>query len=122
MRAGGRRAVDRRRIVVFDRYPPSLILLSAVVLMLSLLDAVFTLILIAQGAQELNPVMNYFLSRGPHLFLVVKYGLTALSVLIVVVAHEAILSRYRAGVGILPVFAALFGAVVVWELYLLSRL
>lgn len=117
-----RRIEDRKRIVIFDRYRPSLILFAFVILGLSLLDALLTLTLIAKGAQELNPVMKYYLTHGPQIFLLVKYGLTALSVLIVIVSHEIITTRYRLCIGILPAFAILFSAVVVWECYLLSNL
>lgn len=120
MRESSRRAEDRKRIVAFDRYGPPLIFAIGFVLALSLLDAVLTLILIAQGATELNPVMHYFLSHGPELFLIVKYGLTAFSVMIIVIAREPISTRYRFSTGILHLFSAFFGGVVIWEIYLLS--
>jgi hypothetical protein len=119
LRESSRRAEDRNRIVVMDRYKPSLIFFTIIVLSLSLLDAVLTLTLLAQGASELNPVMNYYLNHGPQVFLIVKYGLTALSVLIIVVGHEVLTNRYRFCYGILPLFASFFGCVVIWELYLL---
>lgn len=121
-RTSVRRVAERDRIVVFDRYRPSLVVLALVVLGLSLLDALLTLTLIAQGAQELNPVMRYYLTHGPQVFLLVKYGMTALSVLIIVVAHETITTRYRLCAGLLPTCAATFGAVVLWEVYLLSTI
>jgi hypothetical protein len=120
IRESVRRAEDRKRIVFMDRYKPSLLIGTMIILSLSLLDALFTLILIEQGASELNPVMRYYLSHGPQVFLLVKYGLTAFSVFIIVVAHENITHRYRLSAGIFPLFAALFGGVVIWELYLLS--
>lgn len=121
-RASVRRVAERDRIVVFDRYRPSLVILALTVLGLSLLDALLTLTLIAQGAQELNPVMRYYLTHGPRVFLLVKYGMTALSVLIIVVAYETITTRYRLCAGLLPICAATFGGVVIWEVYLLSTL
>lgn len=121
MRSSVRRAGDRQRIVALDRYQPSLFVGIMVVLCLSLLDAMLTLILIAQGASELNPVMRYYLSHGPQVFLLAKYGLTALSVLIIVLLKESLITRYRIGTGmLLHVFAAFFGSVVIWEFYLLS--
>lgn len=120
MRESSRRAEDRRRIVTFDRYNPPLLLAIILVLGLSLLDALLTLILIAQGATELNPVMRYCLSHGPQIFLLVKYGLTAIPVMIIVIAKEPIGARYRLSTGILHIFAAFFGGVVIWEFYLLS--
>jgi hypothetical protein len=120
MREYARRAEDRQRIITFDRYPRPLLTAIIVVLSLSLLDAFLTLILIAQGATELNPVMHYFLGHGPQIFLLVKYGLTVLSVMIIVIAKEPISARYRLSTAILHAFAAFFGGVVIWEFYLLS--
>lgn len=120
MREYTRRAEDRKRIIAFDRYPRPLLVAIIVVLSLSLLDALLTLILIAQGATELNPVMKYCLSHGTQMFLLVKYSLTALSVMIIVIAKEPISARYRISTEIIHVFAAFFGGVVIWEVYLLS--
>jgi hypothetical protein len=120
-RETGRRSADRKRIVAFDRYRPSLMVAAMVVLGLSLLDALFTLVLLSQGAREINPVMRYFIDHhGPRVFIIVKYGLTALSVLIVILCNEAIAERYRRLTGLLPIFAAVFGGVVIWQLFLLS--
>ena len=120
IREYARRAEDRQRIIAFDRYPRPLLIVIIVVLLLSLLDALLTLLLIAQGASELNPVMHYYLGHGPQIFLLVKYGLTVLSVMIIVIAKEPISARYRISTGILHAFAAFFGGVVIWEFYLLS--
>ena len=120
-RESGRRAEDRQRIIVLDRYSPSLFVGVIIVLSLSLLDALLTLILLSQGAKELNPVMDYYLSHGPQVFLFVKYGLTALSVLIIVLLKDVLATRYRLGTSsILHLFAAGFGSVVIWQCYLLS--
>ena len=119
-RAHARREEDRQRIMTFDRYPRPLIIAVLTVLAMSLLDAFLTLILISQGASELNPVMHYFLGHGPEIFLLVKYGLTALSVMIIVIVKEPLKARYRISTGLLHAFSAFFGAVVIWEIYLLS--
>lgn len=120
-RASVRRNEDRQRIVALDLYQPSLFIGIMIVLCLSLLDALLTLLLIAQGARELNPVMRYYLSHGPHVFLLAKYGLTSCSVLIIVLLKESLVTRYRIGAGmLLHVFTAFFGSVVTWELYLLT--
>jgi len=116
-----RRIEDRNCIVIFNRYKPSLFIAIMFVIGLSLLDALLTMILLSQGAKELNPVMRYCLSHGPRVFIFVKYGLTVLSVLIIVFVKEAIAARYQIGTGIfLHIFAALFGSVVIWEFYFCS--
>ena len=120
MREFSRRAEDRMQIRAFDRYPRPMMIAIVIILSLSMLDALLTLILIAQGAAELNPVMNYYLSHGPQIFLLAKYSLTVLPVILVIIAKEPIAFRYRISGKLLHLFAAFFGAVVIWECYLLS--
>ena len=116
-----RRTADSRCLVPLDYYSPSLFIGAVIVLSLSLLDALLTLILLSKGARELNPVMAYYLHHGPHLFLSVKYGLTALAVILIVLLNDALTARFRWGSGILlHLFAACFGSVVIWQFYLLS--
>lgn len=121
LRLASRRAEDRREIVVFDRYRQSLFVSIIIVLSLSLLDALLTLILLSRGAIELNPVMDYYLSHGPEVFLMVKYGLTGFSVLLIVLLNNVLRTRYGLGTKtLLHAFAAVFGSVVIWQFYLLS--
>ena len=116
-----RRVVDRKRPVALDHYSPSLFIGIVIVLSLSLLDAMLTLILLSKGARELNPIMDYYLGHGHHAFLFVKYGLTALAVILIVLLNDALTTRYRWGTGfLLHLFAACFGCVVIWQFYLLS--
>ena len=118
-----RRAEDRNRIIVFDRYKKSLVVAILSILSLSLLDALFTLILISKGAQEVNPVMLYYLNCGTDEFVLVKFGLTLFPLLILLFAKDALITRYHINVSTLfHVFAAFFALVIVWEIYLLSIL
>jgi hypothetical protein len=81
-----------------------------------------TLLLVNEGAQELNPVMTYFLTFGPTNFLIVKYLLTSLSVVIVVLLNHMVIRRVRFPIGdLLQYFAGCFAAVVIWEAFLLVR-
>lgn len=124
---GRRRALqrteDRKRITVLDQYHPSLLISVLVVVGLSLLDAFLTLTLLEKGAVELNPVMRYYINLGPGIFLMVKYGLTALALLIMVVLNPIISVRYRIASSLMfPFCILLFGSVVIWELHLLANL
>jgi len=84
------------------------------------LDALLTLILLSQGAKELNPVMQFYLNYGAREFIYVKYGLTALPMLIFFFVKEALVSRYRIDISMLfHIFGAFFGLVIAWELYLI---
>jgi hypothetical protein len=116
-----RRNDDRNRITVLDYYHPTLLVFIMIVLSLSLLDAAFTLMLLEKGAVELNPVMQFYIALGPVTFVIVKYGLTVLALVIIVVLHAIISARYRFGALILPFCSLAFGSVVIWELYLLAQ-
>ena len=117
-----RRKTDRRRFFLFDYYSPKLFYAIVLVLMLSVTDALLTLWLVDEGARELNPVMAYFLAFGPNIFLLSKYLMTAVSVVIVVLFNYITFQRVRFPIGeLLGVFAGCFAAVVIWETVLLFR-
>jgi len=121
-RCSHRRADDYKRVTVLDQYHPFLLIFTLTVLSLSLLDAVLTLTLLERGALELNPVMRYYITLGHGTFVIVKFGLTALPLIIMVVVHPIISARYRIG-SLMFLFCGLaFGSVVLWELYLLGRI
>ncbi len=123
--AGGRRRRVRRledshRIVLLDRYSPKLLAAILGILVLSLLDAALTLYLVEHGASELNPVMDYFLKKGPLIFTVTKYLLTCIAVLIFLVLANSVVPRSNFKAKRLFPYALLaFGGVVVWELVLI---
>lgn len=117
------RTEDCKRIAVLDHYHPTLLTYVLIVLGLSLLDAALTLALLDKGAVELNPVMRYFINLGPGTFVMVKYGLTALALMIMVVLNAIISVRYRIISSLMFPFCILvFGSVIIWELYLLAKL
>lgn len=117
-----RRKTDRCRLFLFDYYSPKLFIAIVLVLLLSVTDALLTLFLISVGAQELNPVMAYFLKFGPNTFLLSKYLMTAVSVVIVVLLNYITFQRLRFPTGeLLRYFAGCFAAVVIWEAVLLVR-
>lgn len=117
-----RRQADRRKLFLLDYYPPQLFYIIILILFLSVTDAYLTLWLIGEGAMEINPVMAYYLSLGPNIFLAVKYLMTAAAVTIVVLMNYAIarMIPFRFG-QLLKFFAGCFGMVVAWELFLVAR-
>ncbi len=123
--AGGRRRAVRRledshRIVLLDRYSPKLFAAILGILCLSLLDAVLTLYLVEHGSNELNPIMDYFLRKGPLIFTVAKYVLTSIAVIIFLVLANSVVPRsnFRAK-KLFPYALLAFGVVIVWELILI---
>jgi hypothetical protein len=118
-----RRAEDRQRSFYVDRYRQSLFAAIVVILFLSVLDALFTLLLLQHGAVEINPVMAFYIDVGPYAFLAVKYGLTSLGVVFLLLFRNVVLKSLpiRAGALIYAVLAAFLG-VVSWQIYLIGKL
>ena len=105
-----------------DRYQQSLFGVIALILFLSVIDAILTLFLITHGAIELNPVMAFYLDLGPYTFLWVKYALTCVGVMVLLVFHNRFLNSMGIKAGaFLYVALAAFVSVVSWEIYLISR-
>jgi hypothetical protein len=116
-----RRKDDFQKIIVFDTYSNGLAWIVAAILLLSLGDAFFTLYLTSIGATESNPIMAYYLSLGEFTFVFVKYGLTILSVGVVVILPYAIIRYLHMPVRhLLGCFIAVFALVVAWEIYLIN--
>jgi hypothetical protein len=117
-----RRQADQQGFYLLDYYSPKIFYAVTLILLLSVVDALLTLYLISAGAEELNPVMAYFLDIGPNVFMMAKYGITATSVVIVVLLNYVFIQRIRLQLGdLLNYFACCFGAVVVWEFVLIIR-
>ena len=74
-RRGGRRGGEQTRIYV-DRPGPGIIAAGAVVVALSIADAYVTLRILAEGGEEVNPLMRTVLALGHRPFVIVKVGLT----------------------------------------------
>jgi hypothetical protein len=122
-RESGRRYTDRQRPMLADRYQQSLFGVIVLILFLSVIDAILTLFLISHGAIELNPVMAFYLDLGPYTFLWVKYALTCVGLMVLLVFHNRFLNSMgiKAGAFFYVALAA-FVSVVSWELYLISRI
>ena len=88
-----RRQEDRQTSQQVDRYNKKILVLIMFTLVLSILDAVFTLILVEKGAKEVNPFMAYYLNHGPMTFFWIKYLLTCGSVLIVLFIKDCYIFR-----------------------------
>jgi hypothetical protein len=118
-REGIRRRNDRHKFFIFDRYSANLLAAILIILLFSVLDALFTLFLTGNGSDELNPVMAYFLNLNPWAFLSVKYILTCLSVTIILIFHNFYYPKlnFYARHFFLYIVGA-FTMVILWELYL----
>jgi len=117
-RLSNRRRADDQHYLV-DVYDMGLIMVSLAIVLMSCVDAFFTLNLLTLGAIELNVVMDALISSDERAFLYVKLAATSAGVVFLTA-----MARYRV-FGILPVrrllegLCAIYACLIIWELYLL---
>jgi len=105
--------------VFTDWHHPWLFFLAVGIMLLSTVDAFFTLRLIDLGATEINPVMAAMMGEGTLAFAVSKMLLTALSVLtLVFLAKAHVFNRIRTGIALTAAFSV-YCCLVCYEFVLL---
>jgi hypothetical protein len=119
-RRRGARRTDARSLRDLDWHHPQWLAVAILIVVLSCVDAALTLVLLAHGAYEVNPIMAPIVGGSALVFTLVKVGLTAGGVVLLTLA-----ARMRA-FGRIPVsfllYAVLagYGTLIVYELRLLE--
>jgi len=116
-----RRGEDRQRPHRIDRHGSKTLAAILLIVSLSILDAIFTLDLVSHGAEELNPVMAYYLNHGPLVFFGVKYFLTCASIALILLIRDIAKTKLQAKITFVLSMIP-FALVVYWELYLVFSL
>jgi len=117
-RAANRRAGDDQRFMV-DTYDAGLVMVSLAIVLMSCLDAFFTLRLLSMGATEINYFMKELIETDVNTFLRVKLLATCTGVVFLTAT-----ARYRLG-GVIRVrrilegLCGIYACLIVWELFLL---
>ncbi len=111
-----RRKSDRSFLFLVDHFHWTTLLWVLLLIVLSAADGLFTLRLIESGYHESNPVMHYFLSKGPAYFLIAKYVLTATGLPVLVLFSTRGRIRYA-----LPLLVSLYTVLVTYQIVLLQH-
>lgn len=119
-RRSGRRASDQYAII--DWHSPRVLALALTALALCVADGVLTVVLLAHGASEINPVMALFVPHDLGMFAAVKLTLTAVGLCVLVACSRMRLFRAVPGEAFLYVVAGGYIALVIYELEMLSVL
>ncbi len=115
----GRRDGDHDRIFL-DWHEPRVLYLALAIVLMCCADALFTLNLLAIGAEEMNVLMDALITHDVERFLALKIGVTGASVVLLCIAAR------RQFLGVIPVFRVLqffcagYAALIVWELWLFT--
>ncbi len=117
-----RRKEDTRKLFFVDLYSPLSVAVLVFTLCLSIVDAVLTLVLVGHNAEELNPVMDFFLKLGPVQFIMVKFFLTAfgLTTLLILKNYYLWHGRVKAAV-LLFIFPFLYLVLVGYEILIAMK-
>ena len=109
-----RREEDRKRHIYVDQYSLRFFVLLMAILLLGIADAFLTLHHVhVNNAEELNPIMDFFLGVSPELFFNVKYILTALCLTVLCLHKNLPLVKY-----LLCVVFLIYFVIVLNHLYL----
>ena len=105
-----------------DWHHPWLFFLGTGTMLLSCMDAFFTLQLLGRGAVEVNPVMAAVIEKGTLTFAATKMLLTGLGILVLVfLSRLRMFNLMRTGL-ILTVFFSCYACLVCYEFVLLLRI
>jgi len=111
-----RRKEDHDSHFYVDRYSLRSVVIVLATIFLSISDGFFTLHLVSMGAEEVNPIMAFFLQFGVLPFSLVKYFLTAVCLMVFLV-HKNFKMFGR-----IPVKALLIAAFLIYILLILYEL
>ena len=100
-----------------DRYDAKYLVLVASILILCVFDAYFTLKIIHHGGKELNPLMIKFLESAPGTSLFLKYMITVISLVIIVMHKNFILFGKLKAYFFLYVIFFLYLILVLYEVF-----
>ena len=95
-------------------------MVAMAIMLMSCIDAFFTLNLLRLGAEEINYFMYVLINSDTTSFLLGKFSMTAVGVICLVA-----FARFRLGGvvqvrRILELICAMYACLIVWELYLLT--
>lgn len=120
----GRRKLARRsgHSYYLDRYKPTLVLTGLTILLLSSMDALFTLTLLQHGAYEANAFMAHLLNHSNALFVATKISITAAGVLFLMAHSQFRFLRISNGEQALQWLLVPYGILIIYELTMLKVL
>ena len=109
-------------MTALDWHPPKWFAVALLILILSLVDTLLTLVLLDHGAVEVNPMMRYLILEGGRVFALIKLGMTAGCItLLILTTRSRAFGRSPAGL-ILYLTVLIYAGLVTYELWLLDAL
>lgn len=117
-RMHGRRKEDRR-YAILDRFESGVVALAVALMILSVMDSVFTLTLLSRGGTEENPVMNALLQHSLWAFMGFKMLMTGVPAVILAATGNFLLFGRLRSRSLLAILVGMYMGLIVYELGLL---
>lgn len=118
-RSGARRDIEQGAHSYIDLHEPWVFYIAMGAFLLSVTDAFLTLQLMAIGSEELNPMLDYFLSKDVNLFVGIKFVISAACIMFLVMHKNYLLFNRVSGLQILMASIATYTVLVGYELSML---
>jgi len=118
-RKSARRECDKANSYV-DIHEKSLFLIFTLTVAFSIIDAIFTLIIIKNGGEELNPFMKFLMDRDVLTFFWVKFSITSFGMLFLVVHKFFVVFKFITGYHLLYGIFFMYLTLIFYEIYLLG--
>lgn len=114
------RRLGDEQTTILDWHDSGLLFLALTIVLLSCVDALFTLNILAVGGQEVNVLMRALIEWSQSGFVAVKIGSTAISVVVLVALSQYRFMRRMRVRAVLQVLCVCYLVLIVHEIYLLS--
>ena len=121
-RQGLRRVDDHtNHVAALDRFEPRVLVLALTMIVLSAMDATFTLTLVERGsATEANPFMDFLMGTNVRAFVGLKIVLTGLGTIVMVAYSRALIFRRVRVEHAMVVLIGAYAALICYEMGLLG--
>lgn len=113
-RSAFRRKEDQRRGGYVDRYSERLLICIVLIVGLNILDTLFTIVILASGGVELNPLIRWAINTYGDITWIVKFAVVSCGAIILCLHWH-----FRMAQVSIMVIAVLFSGVVMYQLLLL---
>jgi hypothetical protein len=113
------RRTEDDQVYIVDLHDKRLVFLGLTIVLMSVMDAFFTLNILALGGEELNLLMKALLDTDTYSFLLVKYWMTAIGVVILIAMARMRFAGLVSVRRILQSICAMYACLMIYEVYLL---
>lgn len=120
-RENQRRQDDRSTFRYLDRYEPHLLGMTALIVLCSMIDAFLTIEILNNGGRELNIFADVLISQGLTIFVISKYLITVIGMMVLIIHKHHILYFGLTVKHIIYSFVLIYSGLMVYELSIILQ-